>query len=84
MARDIAALMRLSPQTVTTLFEHELGVIVMERKRCGKRAYRSIRVPRGVYEHFLRKHSVRGVNECNRDFTLTDVLAGQRQLEWLP
>jgi hypothetical protein len=75
VARDIAALMRLSPQTVTTLFEHELGVIVMERKRCGKRAYRSIRVPRGVYEHFLRKHSVRGVNECNRDFTLTDVLA---------
>jgi hypothetical protein len=45
VARDIAALMRLSPQTVTTLFEHELGVIVMERKRCGKRACRSIRVP---------------------------------------
>ena len=58
MARDIAALMRLSPQTVTTLFQHKLGVIVMERKKCGKRAYRSIRVPRGVYERLLRKHSV--------------------------
>jgi len=56
--RDIAELMRLSPQTVTTLFEHELGVIVMERKKCGKRAYRSIRIPRGVYQRFLRKHSV--------------------------
>jgi len=53
VARDIAALMRLSPQTVTTLIEHELGVIVMERKKCGKGAYRSIRVPRSVYEHFL-------------------------------
>jgi len=53
VSRDMAALMRLCPQTVTTLFEHELGVIVMERKKCGKGAYRSIRVPRSVYEHFL-------------------------------
>jgi hypothetical protein len=56
--RDIAELMRLSPQTVTTLFEHEPGVIVLERKQPGKRAYRSIRIPRGVYERVLRRWSV--------------------------
>lgn len=56
--REVAELLSLSPQTVATLFEHEPGVLILERHQPGKRAYRSIRIPRGVYERFLRKHSV--------------------------
>ncbi|HEX6502149.1 MAG TPA: hypothetical protein VF011_02805 [Terriglobales bacterium] len=56
--KQVAAMMGLSRQTVTTLFESEPGVLVLERHQPGKRAYRSIRIPRGVYERVLRRWSV--------------------------
>jgi hypothetical protein len=42
---------------VTRLFENEPGVLVVERQ-AAKRAYRSIRIPRTVYERVIRKLSV--------------------------
>jgi len=58
--KQVAELTGFSPQTITRLFEHEEGIIVIERKKPGgKRAhYRSIRIPRGVYERVLRRCSV--------------------------
>jgi hypothetical protein len=48
---EVAALMGLSRSTVTRLFEHEPGVIILERpERMHKRRYRSLRIPRAVYE----------------------------------
>lgn len=51
---EVAALMGLSRQTVTRLFERERGVIILERpERMHKRPYRSIRIPRAVYERVI-------------------------------
>ena len=51
---DVAGLTGLSRQTVTRLFEHEPGVIILERpERMHKRPYRSIRIPHGVYERVI-------------------------------
>lgn len=49
-------MLRLSPQTVTRIFEKEPGVIVLERKKPGRtrKSYRSIRIPRPVYERVRR------------------------------
>jgi hypothetical protein len=46
---EVAALTGFSPQMVTRLFENEPGVLIVERQG-PKRVYRSIRVPRAVYE----------------------------------
>jgi hypothetical protein len=54
---EVAALTGFSPQMVTRLFEHEPGVLMVERK-AAKRNYRSIRIPRAVYERVIRKLSV--------------------------
>lgn len=44
---EVAVLMGFSPQTVTRLFEKEVGVLIIERPHVrGKRSYRSIRIPR--------------------------------------
>lgn len=57
---DVAALMGLSRQTVTRLFEHERGVIVLKRpERMHKRSYRSIRIPRAVYERVANRLKVK-------------------------
>jgi transcriptional regulator GlxA family with amidase domain len=53
---EVCKLTGLSARIVTRLFEHERGVIVYEstnpqRKR---KNYRSIRVPRHVYERVMR------------------------------
>lgn len=57
---EVAALMGFSRQTVTKLFENEPGVIVIERpEQMRKRKYRSIRIPRGVYERVKQRMSVR-------------------------
>lgn len=51
---EVAALTGLSRRTVTRLFEHERGVIVLNRaEELHKRRYRSIRIPRAVYERVL-------------------------------
>ena len=53
---DIAAMMGLSRSTVTRLFEHESGVIILERpERMHKRSYRSLRIPRAVYERVIHR-----------------------------
>ena len=56
---EVAHMTGYSAQTVTRMFENEPGVFVLERnKRGGKRrSYRSIRIPRVVYERVVRKIS---------------------------
>ena len=45
--KEVAATTALPRQIVTRLFEHEPGVIILERtRRIHKRPYRSIRIPR--------------------------------------
>lgn len=52
---DAARLTGLSRQTITRIFEREQGVIVMKRSATrSKRNYRSIRIPRPVYERVIR------------------------------
>jgi transcriptional regulator GlxA family with amidase domain len=53
---EVAALTGLSRRTVTRLFENEQGVIILERpEKLHKRSYRSIRIPRHVYERVIRR-----------------------------
>jgi hypothetical protein len=54
---DVARLTGYSPQFVTRLFEKESGVLIVERQ-AKKRKYRSIRIPRGVYERVIRKLTI--------------------------
>jgi AraC-like DNA-binding protein len=57
---EVATLMCLSRSTVTRLFEHEPGVIVLERtERMHKRRYRSIRIPSTVYERVVKGLTVK-------------------------
>jgi len=57
---EVAALMGLSRQTVTRLFENEPGVTILERpERMHKRRYRSIRIPRAVYERVASRLKVK-------------------------
>jgi hypothetical protein len=54
---EIAKMLNYSPQFITRLFENEKGVLIVERK-AKKRNYRSIRIPRAVYERVIRKLTV--------------------------
>lgn len=57
---DVAVLTGFSRQTVTRIFEREQGVIVVERSESmHKRGYRSIRIPRAVYERVIGRLSVK-------------------------
>ena len=55
---QVAAMMGLSRQTVTRLFEDVEGVLILERVKPGGKYkhYRTIRIPANVYERFVRKH----------------------------
>lgn len=56
---EIAELTGFSRQTITRMFEREKGVLILERpETLHKRGFRSIRVPRAVYERVIRKMSV--------------------------
>jgi hypothetical protein len=56
---EVAALTGLSRQTVTRMFERERGVIVLVRpESMHKRSYRSIRIPRAVYERVIGRLTV--------------------------
>lgn len=58
--REIAAMTGFSRQTVTRMFQQEKGVIALERpEKMHKRGYRSIRIPRAVYERVISKLKVR-------------------------
>jgi len=52
---QVARKMNVSPQMVTRIFECEPGVLILVRKQPGKRPYRSIRIPRHVYERVMRR-----------------------------
>ena len=58
---EVSALMNLSPRVVTQLFEREPGVLIYEVKnpRRKRASYRTIRIPRHVYERVLRRCTVR-------------------------
>lgn len=59
--KEVADMTGLSRQTITRMFEREKGVIVLGRpETVNKRGYRSIRVPRAVYERVLRSVTVVG------------------------
>ena len=53
---EVAELTGFSRQTVTRMFEDEAGVLVISRPEAmHKRSYRSIRIPRAVYERVVRR-----------------------------
>jgi len=54
---EVAQLTGFSPQTVTRMFENERGVLIVKRQ-AKKRNYRTIRIPRTVYERVIRRISV--------------------------
>jgi len=57
--RKVSAMTGFSRQTVSRMFEKEPGVIVVKRpETLRKRSYRSIRIPRAVYERVVRRFSV--------------------------
>jgi DNA-binding XRE family transcriptional regulator len=57
---EVAALTGLSRQTVIRLFEKEKGVLILSRpESLHKRKYRSIRIPRAVYERVINRLAVR-------------------------
>jgi transcriptional regulator GlxA family with amidase domain len=57
---EVAALTGMSRQTVTRMFESERGVIVIARpETLHKRGYRSIRIPRAIYERVVGKLAVK-------------------------
>lgn len=57
---EIAALTGFSRQTVTRLFEHEKGVLILERpETMHKKKHRTIRIPRAVYERVVCRLSVK-------------------------
>ena len=57
---EVSKLTGLSARVVSGLFEEEPGVIVYERPnpRRKRKHYRSIRIPRRVYERVMRRLSV--------------------------
>ena len=58
--KEVGLMMGLSRNTVTRLFEHEPGVIVLERpERMHKRSYRTIRIPHAVYERVVLRLAVK-------------------------
>ena len=56
---EVEELIGFSARTITRMFENEKGVLVLERpESTHKRRYRSIRIPRVVYERVMRKITV--------------------------
>ena len=57
---EVSELMGFSRQTIFRLFEHERGVLIMERpETLHKGRYRSIRIPRHVYERVVNLLAVK-------------------------
>jgi len=53
---EVAKLTGLSARTVTRKFQNERGVIVLERpETLHKRRYRTVRIPRMVYERVVQR-----------------------------
>jgi hypothetical protein len=57
---EVAALTGFSRDTITKLFEREPGVLVIARPaEMNKRRYRTIRIPRAVYERVISRLTVK-------------------------
>lgn len=53
---EVAAMTGFSRYTITRLFERERGVLILERpESLHKRSYRSIRIPRAVYQRVFNR-----------------------------
>jgi hypothetical protein len=58
--REVADLMGFNRMTITRMFLKERGVLVVTRpKEKHKRAYRSIRIPRYVYNRVIERLAVK-------------------------
>ena len=56
---EVCALTGFSRGTITRMFEDEPGVLVINRpEKMHKQRYRSLRIPRAVYERVVRKITV--------------------------
>jgi len=56
---EVAALIAMSEAKVTQIFEREPGVLIFEvPKKRKRKSYRTIRIPRHVYERVIRRISV--------------------------
>jgi transcriptional regulator GlxA family with amidase domain len=56
---QVAELMGFSQPTIIRMFEKEPGVLIVKRaETLRKRGYRSIRIPRVVYERVVRSFTV--------------------------
>lgn len=57
--REVSMLTGWSPQTVARVFEAEKGVIILSRpETTHKRKYRTITIPRAVYQRVIGKVTV--------------------------
>jgi len=57
---EVAALTGLSRGTIIRTFEREPGVIILERpEKLHKRRFRTIRIPRAIYERVVARLSVK-------------------------
>lgn len=57
---ELAEMTGFSRRTITRLFEREKGVIILERpERMHKRRFRTIRIPRAVYERVITRLTVK-------------------------
>jgi hypothetical protein len=57
---EVSALTGFSRMTVTRMFQNERGVLIIERpESLHKRRYRSLRIPRPVYERVIGKLRVK-------------------------
>ena len=62
---QLAELWALSPDTVRRMFEHEAGVLVIERPRIyGKRRYRTLRIPESVAQRVYHRSLLKGRPPC--------------------
>lgn len=61
----LAEMWALSSDTVRRIFEHEPGVLAIERPRVyGKRRYRTLRIPESVAQRVYHRLSLKGRPMC--------------------
>ena len=52
---EVARMLKITRTSAAKVFEHVRGVIILQEPVPGKRAYRTIRVPRHVYARCLKE-----------------------------
>lgn len=62
---EIAELWSVSVDTIRRQFEHEAGVLIIERPRIyGKRRYRTMRIPESVAQRVYYRSLLKGRPQC--------------------